>query len=137
MGDQNGPSLTDKDKIQILLAEYSGLRTEITHRVGNSFQVVAVGGGFLALIVSQPISPRFWAAFVIGLIVLGWCTAVIFRDILKCARRVRQIEKDVNRRAGEELLEWETYWGGGSAGYFSGTDPKEKGKPPTQQPDAA
>jgi len=45
----------------------------------------------------------------------GWVT---YRDIVKAAARIRELEKDINVRAGEDLLVWETFWGGAVTGFL-------------------
>jgi len=42
---------------------------------------------------------------------------LISRDSAKVAKRVRELEKDINCRAGETLLVWETLWGREVTGY--------------------
>jgi hypothetical protein len=103
--------LGTKDKIQILLAEYNTLRSEIITRGGTGFQIIAIAAGLLALLLQRQIDTRF----VIGCIVLVAGTAaftwIITGNIGKLSRRITEIEKDINKRAGETLLSWETAHG--------------------------
>jgi hypothetical protein len=62
-------------KVSILIADYNSLRSEAVTRTGH---------GLILLLLTS-----------------GWFT---FREITKANRRLREIELDVNDRAGEDLL---------------------------------
>jgi hypothetical protein len=47
-------------------------------------------------------------AAIVGLSICAWTLA---RDLGRAGIRVKQIEREVNRRAGERLLVWESEWG--------------------------
>jgi hypothetical protein len=116
MGEESGGT---KEKIQALLAEYSGLRTESINRNNNIFQL------FAALIVlfgfaigRQHLDGQFWLIVVsatLSVFSLGWR---IHRDVDTAAERMRQIETRVNDLLGEKVMEWETEWGGSARGYL-------------------
>jgi peptidoglycan/LPS O-acetylase OafA/YrhL len=112
-------------KIQILLEEYSSLRTEILQRSGHMYQLLGVGGAmFLWLTGRTNIDLRFWISLAVLLAVMllfGW---LLHRDIEKAAERLRQLELDINNRAGEELLVWERHWGGSVTGYLGRARPR-------------
>jgi hypothetical protein len=102
-----------KDKIQILLNEYNSLRTEVIHRTNNLYQMIAVGAVLFSLALARPyMDVRFWFAISIGVGVLAVFGFLIHNDLEKAARRLRELESDINHRAGETLLIWETVWGG-------------------------
>jgi hypothetical protein len=100
----------DPQIVPSLLAEYTSLRTESTHRTNNLFQlaaVVAVLVGWtatrdsrLALIPSLAV-----LAFSLWALISLWC---LIRDILWAVRRLRFIENEVNKRLGVTVLGWET-----------------------------
>ena len=115
------PEIDQKDKIQILLAEYSSLRSEISERVTSGYQLVAVGIAALAIIVGSAISFRIQIGMTIGLaIILAVNSRLIMRDVSRSARRVIQLEAEINRRASEELLAYESRMGGEVAGFWFG-----------------
>jgi hypothetical protein len=112
--EEHGP----KDKIAILLKEYDSLRGETVSRTTNCYQLWAAAGAAMAWITSRPIDWRLWIlAITLALIFLGVFGA-LYRDINGLCERVSVIESKVNALAGEELLEWETRWGGFANGWF-------------------
>jgi ATP/ADP translocase len=114
---------TVKDKIQVLLHEYAGLRTELIHRQNNAYQLVAVVGALFVWLSSHAIDARFWITLALAtplVCLLGWMLA---RDTYKAAKRIREIESQVNGFFGEELMVWETRWGGAVTGVFGRARP--------------
>ena len=112
--------LLGKERAQILLHEYNGLRNEIIHRTNNLYQVITIGALVLGWIVS---SHEFDAKLVIVLLVvsviLGCLLWFISRDIGKAADRLAEIEDYVDKETGEwYLLRWERLWGGRKTGYW-------------------
>ncbi len=103
--------LKDPEKVQVLLHEYDSLRTEITHRTNNMYQVAAIGGAVFVWFVSRPINIGSLVSLTVSAIILFLFFWFIRKDTYKAAKRLRQLEKDINRRAGEELLLWETKYG--------------------------
>jgi predicted lysophospholipase L1 biosynthesis ABC-type transport system permease subunit len=101
------------EKIGILLAEYGSLRSEIIARMNHGYQLlsVAIAGIAIISVFQQARWMLFAASFAIGVIFFigSW---LVWRDLRKLARRVQGIELDVNSRAGEHLLVWETLWRG-------------------------
>ena len=103
--------LKPEEKIRILLAEYTGLKSEVIARTGYGFQVGGFSVTALSLLASQPVNLKTGLVFgAIVLLVLG-TIIVILRDAWRAVDRIREIERDVNKRAGEDLLVWETLWG--------------------------
>jgi hypothetical protein len=97
------------EKVRILLAEHSALRSEIVARMGHVFQVAAVGATGVAILIGLNKLPSLYAILAI-LLVLAVALWFISRDIWKAAERLREIEIDINDRAGEDLLVWENLW---------------------------
>jgi ABC-type multidrug transport system fused ATPase/permease subunit len=104
--------MDESQKITVLLYEYNSLRTELISRYTAQFQSIAalaivliglitLGGnrGFSCAIILL-----IAGAIVVYLLVLLW----IDIDIARLSREVRRIEADVNNRAGETLMRWET-----------------------------
>ena len=119
-------SLEDKDRIAILMQEYATLRAEIIARTGFGFQLAGITAAALTWFVGQrlwdpalsPLPP--WALAALGIIV--FVVVILFRvnkrDIWKAAARLREIEHEVNSRAGERLLIWETAAGAGRMSFW-------------------
>lgn len=127
-------ALSQSDKIQILLHEYDTLRDEIIQRwVGTQQQIsiaVLVFIGIITVLFSNQIKhPRDYVLYgTLGVAVCIFFYAMwqVDRDTRKAAERVREIERDVNARAGEELLQWESRWGGAVAGFWGSSRPLQK-----------
>jgi hypothetical protein len=111
--------VTEPKKIEILLQEYSTLRQEIIGRTSHGFQLVTVGA-VLWIWASTTKSgetvykPAICFAFVAFFFAIG----ATLKGTSAAVKRVREIESDINRRAGEELLIWESKRGGGGKGIF-------------------
>jgi hypothetical protein len=108
----------EKERIQILLAEYTSLRTEINARLSSFY--VGAGWTTVAIIwlLQQPNNYAFWIGFLIWGIGAAYCARVLGFDSANAGRRVREIEHEVNRRAGERLLVWESERGGLNRSYW-------------------
>jgi hypothetical protein len=108
--------LTSKEKVQILLAEYSTLRTEILQRNSVLNQILTVGGASLLAIISFLFARQELIALFMGLALLFIvlpCLAIyaigtVDFDTLAAAQRLREIESAINKMADERLLIWET-----------------------------
>jgi len=106
--------LGQKDRIQILLSEYSTLRSEILSRTGFGFQIAAVAAAVITWFIQQPLSNHsayFWLA-VIG-IAFSFSISIFVnvRDLTRAAYRVKELEHEIDSRAGEHLLVWESLSG--------------------------
>jgi hypothetical protein len=106
---KNGAKAFDdatKQKITVLLAEYNTLRTEVT------VFMAAVGIGFSKAFEVAP-----WAPGII-IVVAVWFFIRTFNwnegNTRAYTRRLRVIERDINRCCGEKLLMWESEQGWGS-----------------------
>jgi len=106
--------LSQKDRIQILLSEYAALRAEIVARTGFGFQIAAVALVGITWLVQQSLRGQPWLYWVIMAGVSMCFLIAIFvntRDLSSVAHRLKEIEHEVNSRAGEHLLVWETLGG--------------------------
>ena len=126
--------MEDKYKIDILLKEYETLRQEILSRANNRFLMLGMVGAFLGyvLLTDNPILRiHIWGismrAFILVIGVIGllaiWLLFGYF--VGTAAKRISVIERKINQLAGEELLEWETRYGWGRWGRFSGARNKK------------
>jgi hypothetical protein len=111
----------EREKIQILLSEYSSLRSEINSGISSSYQVVSIGTFLMAwLLQQQEIGPRFWIGVCIIVVGASYCGRLLAYDVVNAATRVQELESEINRRAGEKLLLWENERGGLNLSYWRG-----------------
>lgn len=110
--------LGEKEKVQILLQEYSTLRSELVANGTKTFQMAALVGALLTLTLGRPVDNRFWIAALVGVVGLFALGFTVVRDIKRLNRRVTELEAEINRRAGEELLVWESRWGAVATGFI-------------------
>lgn len=100
------------DHIEILFKEYDTLRTEIIALTGYMYQVIgygaAVSGALIAWGAGKGFESKFWFLVIVfwGLVVLLWL--LLHVAIARITEHLREVEADVNRRAGAELLKWES-----------------------------
>jgi hypothetical protein len=59
MSEDRSEKVSDKDKIQILLQEYNTLRSELVSNGSKQFQLVALAGVLVSLILGRPIEKGF------------------------------------------------------------------------------
>jgi hypothetical protein len=107
-----------KEKIQILLAEYASLRSEINARISSGYTVTGIGTALVVFVIQQPIGAAFWIGLFMVIVGVMYCARMVGYDATNAAKRVREIELDVNKRVGEKLLVWETERGGLNASYW-------------------
>lgn len=94
----------DELMVTIAMKEYDTLRTEALARIRSRFELLAVGvaGSGLVFGAKGWVPGALAATAVVSLYVyLGW-------SIGKISNRVAAIERDVNRRLGEDVLQWES-----------------------------
>jgi predicted lysophospholipase L1 biosynthesis ABC-type transport system permease subunit len=120
-------TISDKEKIAILLKEYDTLRAEIIARTTGSFQMIAVTALLTAALMtswsSRSPDALFWICL-LGVVLTAFAfVAVAHRNINRLARRIMKIEDYVNRLAGSEILAWESKWGGAARGWVFGREP--------------
>jgi hypothetical protein len=117
----NLSDLSQKDRIQILLNEYNTLRSEIMARTGYGFQLLPLGGAVITWLIQTLLTIKatlsifsVWflgiAIFIISVVYI-MANCVNARDLKAAARRVKELEHEINSRAGEHLLIWETLSG--------------------------
>ena len=120
--------VNEEQKISILIAEYNSLRSETVTRTGHGFQIAGFSITALSIWAAEETSGRTWlalTAIIFLLVASGWFT---FREIAKANRRIREIELDVNDRAGEDLLIWENLWDGWATGIWGRASPHSRAK---------
>jgi hypothetical protein len=104
--------LGEKERLQILLAEYNSLRTESTARMTSVYQVATMTALVLIWLLQQKDGGApFYLGLTAAIVGLSICAWTLARDLGRAGIRVKQIEGEVNRRAGEPLLVWESEWG--------------------------
>jgi hypothetical protein len=118
MGNPSQERFSQEERVKILLQEYVSLRSETLTRTTNLYQLLAFSAVLFVWIMGQSSNDHFWVAFFSVLLVFLFFFRLISRDIDKAATRLRELEQDINHRAGETLLVWETRWGGAVAGYW-------------------
>lgn len=121
LNDENTPAgllsfsdLKQKDRIQILLSEYSTLRAEIISRTANGFTLTTIGVTVLTWVIKEFTSKSpwyYWLGALTLVVVFGLGVFVNIRDITRAAQRVKALELEINSRAGEHLLIWESLSG--------------------------
>jgi hypothetical protein len=114
----NGLTVSTMDCINILFKEYESLRAEIRQLTGNGHQAWGIAAVVLTWLLSRPTDERFWMLLGVAGILLAVSAWTTFRDIKKAAKRLREIETQINELAGIELLEWENHWGSEIAGFW-------------------
>lgn len=100
-------------KIQILLAEYDGVRNHIVCRTSASIEAAAIGIAALALIVPQLEEQFRTGALLLAVlsVVIAAIFGFIYTDLMVEVRHVRRLEARINELAGETLLTYETEYG--------------------------
>jgi hypothetical protein len=113
------PKIGQMERIQILLAEYASLRSEMNVRISSFYVVAGWSTIFLVWFISQPSHAlSSLVGFVIWIIGTVYCVRVLGFDATNTTRRVREIEHEINRRVGEKLLIWESERGGLNRSYW-------------------
>jgi hypothetical protein len=110
-------SIEDDEKIKILLTEYSVLRAETNSRIGYEYQIGGASAVAIAWLLQQLSTGNYgWTFWWLGLlIIIGgffWFSLANYAHVSRCALRLSEIERDINRRAGEHLMVWQELWGG-------------------------
>jgi len=116
------------DKISILFKEYDTLRTEAISRGSSRYQVIGLGVAVLTWLLSRPFDTMFFVSLATVLTVFLLLSHTAIRDIDFIARRLRELESEINECAGSKLLKWETHWGGGVTGFLWRQLPRAKEK---------
>jgi hypothetical protein len=118
-GTEVTPALERRDKILILLAEYNTLRTECQHRLTLFIQSTGIAITVVVGLVGVAITnAQFPALYYLGggaLLLYAVLVALIDINVAQLAKRVVELEGQINGIAGERLLKWETEYGWGRA----------------------
>lgn len=109
----NGTALfSEKEEIELYMKEYESLRAEIISRIGNNSRMVSLTAtaalalvGFLG---TQRFSFYLIYCFEFVLFVPVFFGGLAFANITRAARRVAEIEIEVNKRVGRDILVWES-----------------------------
>lgn len=118
MAEKQAYDLSDFERIEILLHEYDSLRDEIQERIGHVYQVVIICAVLATWLLGRNMDGRFWAGATLLILLItafGWFNG---EDIKRAAAQLREIEQHINHLTGEDLLTWETQYGGAIAGYW-------------------
>lgn len=105
----------DLEKSRILMHEYNNLRTQVTHRTNNAFQLISLAGAIVVWLLSRAAETMtegkpvwtdwpFGVCIVIALVSLGIGARYILRDVARSKVRLTAIQERVNRMAGEAGL---------------------------------
>jgi hypothetical protein len=113
----------------ILFKEYDTLRAEILERQRGAFQLTLIAGAAFAWFATHMIDS--WSKYgrtgktiwvIGGLILLAFFARLAnqaMHDAKQISKRLIEIEKKINKIAGEKLLEWETEWSWTAKGWSS------------------
>ncbi len=118
MTEKQAVGFSDFERVQVLLHEYDSLRDEIQQRIAHVYQVVIICAVLATWLLGRNLDGRFWAGAALLLLLIaafGWFNG---EDIKRAAAQLRGIEQHINHLTGEELLTWETHYGGAIAGYW-------------------
>ena len=118
MTEKQAVGFSDFERVQVLLHEYDSLRDEIQQRIAHVYQVVIICAVLATWLLGRNLDGRFWAGAALLLLLIaafGWFNG---EDIERAAAQLRGIEQHINHLTGEELLTWETHYGGAIAGYW-------------------
>lgn len=111
-GRDGDDQLGARDRLAVLLAEYSSMRADQINRAHSAYTLVAAGIAALGLALQQGVG--WLVAFAVLLGAIGF---VPLRDVQQMNLRVMQLEQEINKRVGEEgLMKWQHSQGGGLVG---------------------
>jgi hypothetical protein len=111
MSAPNPEVFSQKDKVTILLHEYNTLRQEILTRTTQGFQLLAICAALFVWIIQANLNWRFLIGLIAAMAILLIGSWITFNKITEISIRLLELEKDINTRAGEKLLVWETQHG--------------------------
>lgn len=110
MSEATPTELTDKDKVTIYLAEYTTLRNEVVARINTRWTFLGIAAAVMSVLISGKVEN--WILLILALsltlLTLTYCLWQTWFFILRCVKRIREIERAVNALAHEEILVWET-----------------------------
>jgi hypothetical protein len=115
---QNEQPVDVQQKIQVLFKEYEALRSSILGRTNNGYQLWGIGAALLTFLMSRPADFRFWLLISLFVVIFSLFSFITVLEIEKAAKRLREVEANINGLAGDELLQWETRRGSGLKGFL-------------------
>ncbi len=115
MENENSQStLSNSDKIQILMTEYNNLNNQLGHRYDAQFQAIFILAAVLiGLLTVFGVSFRSLILAIFSALIFVGVWLWIEYDITRQADWLRSLEANINARAGEQLLGWELRKGPG------------------------
>ena len=90
------------------------MRAEILNRTGYGFQLSTIFIAVITWILKEPRAASTWHTWLevaVFAALFGIACFVNVRDLTRAAHRVKELEREINSRAGEHLLVWETLSG--------------------------
>jgi hypothetical protein len=123
----------DKKYVDILLHEYDTLRQEILQKNTAFLQAATVTSAtFFAMFTALfALKGKRWTYILtlIPLVVFAWTAYyATHQPVSAISSRLRQLEHEINWRAGQKLLIWENEYGWGGGLYDQRTQEREKEK---------
>jgi hypothetical protein len=104
--------LGKKDKISVLLAEYSTLRAEAQQRLTLLVQCTAIAitvlVALMGVAITQPQFPSLYYLFGVSLALYLGVVGLIHKNVYDVSTRLCELDEEINDLAGERLLKWET-----------------------------
>jgi hypothetical protein len=112
------------DHVEILLKEYDTLRAEIIARQSGGFQLVIIAGAVFTWFAERATGQRLWIGM--AALVMASCFLVFraVQDIDLIAKRIGEIEQEINQIAGASLLKWESRLGSQRTGWIIRRKPR-------------
>jgi protein-S-isoprenylcysteine O-methyltransferase Ste14 len=112
--------MNDDQKVSILIAEYNALRAETLAARSYVAQAIGITAAVLMGVIAFTFSTNFsgpkWAPWSMAAVALAYLALTVVWNEINTRRftsRLRALETDINARAGEQLLAWETKFGWG------------------------
>jgi hypothetical protein len=117
------------ERVRILLTEWSALRAEMVARMTHGYQLLTVATAAITILViagTNPATPRLltYALAIVFAVAYAFAAWFVLRDSFKLRDRLLQIEASINERVGEDLIVWETLWGGLGIGFWGKAKPR-------------
>jgi hypothetical protein len=112
--------IPQSQKISVLLAEYNTLRTEVIAARGNVAQAISLASAVIMAALGYKFSKdgfdwfQFAQVAASALAYLGFTFWWNEKNTRTFTARLREIEGDINERASERIILWETDYGWGS-----------------------
>jgi hypothetical protein len=110
-----------KEKLTILLTEYSALRAQLLQRNSIINQLFSISGTMLLALVTLGFTQSFLAGLALLLVappILLFTFRLNESDMLVTAKRLEELQIQINDYAGEKLLKAETADGESTMGYI-------------------